>query len=306
MMKPMRLKTGDTVGIVAPAGTPKRQALEKGIQFLEEAGLKVKLGDHVYKEYGYLAGSDEDRAEDLHRMFSDREVKAIFCARGGYGSSRVTSLLDYQLISENPKIFWGYSDITFLHLAISKKTGLVTFHGPMIASDFGRENTNPLTGESLQQVFSGNQLFFPSEGQSELKSVVDGLAFGPLTGGNLTLIASTLGTPYEIETTGKILFIEEINEEPRSVDRMLNQLLLAGKLQNAAGIVLGDFHDCFAEGAPSFDLKEVLEHYLKLANRPSLQGLKIGHCSPNFGIPLGVNAILDANRCQLQIESGVR
>jgi muramoyltetrapeptide carboxypeptidase len=306
MMKPMKLKTGDTVGIVAPAGTPNRHALEKGIQFLKEAGLQVKLGGHVYKEWGYLAGSDEERAEDLHRMFSDREIKAIFCARGGYGCSRIASLLDYELISENPKIFWGYSDITFLNLAISKKTGLVTFHGPMIASDFGRENTDLLTVESFQQVFSGNQLCFPVEGQSELKSVVDGLAFGHLTGGNLTLISSTLGTPYEIDTTGKILFIEEINEEPRSVDRMLNQLLLSGKLKNCAGIVLGDFCDCFSEGGPSFDLQEVLEHYLKIANRPALQGLKVGHCSPNFGVPLGVNAILDTNRCQLQIESGVR
>jgi muramoyltetrapeptide carboxypeptidase len=306
MIKPMKLMKGDTVGVVAPAGTPKREALEKGVQFLVESGLLVKLGNHVHNEWGYLAGSDEERAEDLHRMFRDREIKAIFCARGGYGSARMATLLDYSLISANPKIFWGYSDITFLHLAIAKKTGLVTFHGPMIASDFGRESIDPHTRESFQQVFSDQQLSFPSGGHPPLQTVVDGLAFGRLTGGNLTLMASTLGTPYEIETTGKILFMEEINEEPRSVDRMLNQLLLAGKLQNAAGIVLGDFHDCTTEDKPSFELEEVLEHYLKLANRPAVHGLKAGHCSPNLVIPFGVNAILDTNRGQLQIDSGVR
>ncbi|KKK37349.1 peptidase S66 [Mesobacillus campisalis] len=306
MIKPMKLMKGDTVGVVAPAGTPKRQALEKGVQFLVESGLQVQLGEHVHKEWGYLAGSDEERAEDLHRMFRDREIKAIFCARGGYGSARMATLLDYSLISKNPKIFWGYSDITFLHLAIAKNTGLVTFHGPMIASDFGRESIDPDTRESFQQVFSDQQQSFPYGGHPPLQTVVDGLAFGRLTGGNLTLMTSTLGTPYEIETTGKILFMEEINEEPRSVDRMLNQLLLAGKLQNAAGIVLGDFHDCTTEDKPSFELAEVLEHYLKVANRPAVHGLKAGHCSPNFGIPLGVNAILDTNRGQLQIDNGVR
>ncbi|MBM4763414.1 LD-carboxypeptidase [Bacillus sp. B15-48] len=303
LMKPKKLKKGDTVGIIAPAGTPQREKLEKGVEFLREVGLKTKLGRHIYRKNGYLAGSDEERVEDLHSMFADSEVKAIFCARGGYGTARIAERIDYELIKKNPKIFWGYSDITFLHLAIQKRTGLVTFHGPMIASDYGSDEIDSLTKNSLKQLFEPNPLQYSTE-QSPLETVVDGVAFGPLIGGNLTLITSTLGTSFEIDTNGKILLIEEINEEPRAIDRMFNQLSMAGKLEGAAGILLGDFHHCISESPASFELEEVLEHYIKRVNKPTLAGLKIGHCQPNLAVPLGVNAILDSRQQQLIVENG--
>lgn len=304
MMKAERLKPKDTVGIIAPAGYLRPEKLQKGIKFLEELDLQVKLGAHLFKQDGYLAGNDLERLEDLHQMFADEEVKAIFCARGGYGSARIASMIDFELIQENPKIFMGYSDISFLHLAITKKTGLVTFHGPMIASDFGKDGIAPYTSEFFQQLFDSKPVQI-TNGHSILESLIDGVAFGPLTGGNLTLITSTLGTEFEIDTNGKILLLEEINEEPRAIDRMLNQLEMAGKLHATSGIIFADFHDCISKADVTFELDEILEHYAKRAKKPALKGVKIGHCSPNLAVPLGVNAILDTRKKQFIVESGV-
>lgn len=303
-IRPKSLQKGDTVGIIAPAGTPSRAALEKGINFLVSLGLNIKLGQYVFSEHGYLAGSDEERLEDLHSMFKNNEVKAVFCARGGYGTARIASMIDYELIKANPKIFWGYSDITFLHLAIYKECGMVTFHGPMIASDFGREGeTDRDTQHAFQKIFKTEPYIF-TEDQFPMESIIEGTASGEIVGGNLTLITSTLGTKYELETPGRILFIEEINEEPRAVDRMLNQLYMAGKLQSASGIIIGDFHNCLPDSEPSFGLEEVISHYLKQADKPALKGLKIGHCIPNFAIPLGARASFDTRRKTVFVEAG--
>ncbi|WP_285866642.1 S66 peptidase family protein [Mesobacillus maritimus] len=302
MMKPKRLQKGDTVGIIAPSGIPQPEKLEKGLIFLNELGLKLKLGRHVYDKYGYLAGTDIDRLEDLHTMFEDPEVKAIFCARGGYGAARLAPMINYSLIQNNPKILWGYSDITFLHLAIGKHTGLVTFHGPMLASDFGNEFVEEQTKQSITQLFDSNPVNISSNNE---QSVIDGYAFGPLIGGNLTLLTSSLGTKFELDTTGKVLLIEEIKEQPRAVDRMLNQLYMAGKLTDCSGILIGDFHECTADSGPSFSTEEVILHYLRLANKPAMKGFKVGHCSPNLAVPLGVNAMIDTRKQEVLIESGV-
>ncbi|SEM17900.1 muramoyltetrapeptide carboxypeptidase [Mesobacillus persicus] len=304
MIKPKRLQKGDTVGVIAPAGTPQPEKLEKGLIFLNQLGLNIKLGNHVFNQQGYLAGTDEERVEDLHSMFRDKEISAIFCARGGYGTARIASMIDYQLIKENPKIFWGYSDITFLHLAITQLTDLVTFHGPMIASDLGEEEVDLITKLSFSQLFSPSPIEY-TEQISTLEPIVNGIAVGPLVGGNLSLITSSLGTRFEIETKGKILFIEEISEQPRVIDRMLNQLYMAGKLQSSAGIVFGDFNHCVAESGPSLTLEEVINHYVRLSNRPALRGFQIGHCSPNFAIPLNVTAMLDTKMRRLHVESGI-
>lgn len=304
MIKPRKLQKGDTVGVIAPAGTPQPEKLEKGLIFLSQLGLNIKLGNHVLSKQGYLAGTDEERVEDLHSMFRDEEISAIFCARGGYGTARIASMIDYQLIKDNPKIFWGYSDITFLHLAITQQTGLVTFHGPMIASDLGEDEVDLITKQSFCQLFAPGPIEYTEE-VSSLEAIVSGMAVGPIVGGNLSLITSSLGTRFEIDTNGKILFIEEINEQPRVIDRMLNQLHMAGKLQSTAGIVLGDFNHCVAESGPSLTLEEVINHYVKLSNRPTLRGLKIGHCSPNFAVPINVNAMLDTNKKYLYVESGI-
>ncbi|MDT0159716.1 MULTISPECIES: LD-carboxypeptidase [Bacillus] len=304
-IKPGLLKKGDAVGVVSPASPPDVQSLDRGIDFLKELGLEVREGKSVRKINGYLAGSDKERLEDLHDMFEDKEIKAVICAGGGYGTARIAADLDYGLIKANPKIFWGYSDITFLHTSIRQKTGLITFHGPMLASDIGKADAHPLSKQYFSQLFQPADSLYTEE-LSPLSAVVEGRAEGPLTGGNLCLIASTLGTSYEIDVKGKLLLIEDINEEPRSVDRMLNQLLMAGKLSEAAGVVVGDFNKCEPQRDLSLSLDEVLDHYLIKAGRPAMKGFKIGHCSPHFSVPLGADAVLDTTEKQLYVESGVR
>ncbi|MED3552477.1 LD-carboxypeptidase [Cytobacillus praedii] len=304
-VKPQRLKIGDTIGIIAPASPPNQENLLRSFAFLEELGLKVKLGKHVYDQYGYLAGKDKDRLEDLHTMFLDSEVKAVICAGGGYGTGRIASQIDYKMIKNHPKIFWGYSDITFLHTAIRQQTGLITFHGPMLASDIGKVDADPLSKEYFKQLFEPASIQYPND-LSQLEVLIDGKAGGEITGGNLSLLASTIGTAFEIDTKGKLLLIEDINEEPRSIDRMLNQLHMAGKLSEASGLIIGDFNNCVPERELSLELDEVISHYTYLANIPALKGFKFGHCSPHISIPLGVHAEMDTSQKRLIIDSGVQ
>ncbi|SFA87574.1 MULTISPECIES: LD-carboxypeptidase [unclassified Bacillus (in: firmicutes)] len=306
LTKPQRLKKGDTVGVIAPASPPNQENLLRGIAFLEnELGLKVKLGKYIKNQYGYLAGSDEERLADLHEMFLDKEVKAIFSACGGYGTGRLATSINYEIIKENPKILWGYSDITFLHTAIRQTTGLVTFHGPMLASDIGKADVDPLSKQYFSQLFEPMNIVY-SEQHAPLVSMQDGVVTGELVGGNLCLLATTIGTPFEIDTKGKLLLIEDINEEPRSIDRMLNQLHMAGKLEDAAGLIIGDFHACEPQRELTLSLDEVLEYYVKVANKPALSGFKMGHCNPHFSVPFGVKASLDTYAKTITIESGIR
>lgn len=304
-IKPERLKKGDTVGVIAPASPPNKENLARGLEFLKELGIDYKLGESLYKEFGYLAGNDEERVADLHAMFLDDNIKGIICAGGGYGTARIAARLDFDLIRNNPKIFWGYSDITFLHTAIRQKTGLVTFHGPMIASDLGKVDANEISRNQFKQLFEPNELNYQVE-LDQLKEMVPGSAEGILAGGNLSLLSSTMGTEFEIDTKGKILLIEDINEEPRAVDRMMNQLYMAGKLQEASGILVGDFNNCVPERELSLTLDEVIDHYIHLAGRPTLRGFKMGHCSPHIAVPLGVKAKMDTHSKTLVVESGVK
>ncbi|MEH7443740.1 LD-carboxypeptidase [Bacillus sp. JJ1122] len=304
LVKPERLKKGDTVGVIAPASPPNKENLERGLKFFAELGLNYKLGKSLYLKYGYLAGSDEERLADLHEMFQDDEVKGIICAGGGYGTARIASAIDYKVISRNPKIFWGYSDITFLHTAIRQQGGLVTFHGPMIASDIGKEDSSVISKDQFKQLFHPKELRY-TDTISELDELVSGKAEGALVGGNLSLLSSTMGTKFEIDTAGKILVIEDINEEPRAVDRMLNQLYMAGKLQESAGILVGDFNNCVPERELSLTLDEVLDHYIKLAGRPALKGFNMGHCSPHIAVPFGTRAQMDTASKTLIVESGI-
>ncbi|WML44116.1 LD-carboxypeptidase [Neobacillus sp. PS3-40] len=302
--KPKRLQKGDTIGVIAPASPPDFEKLEQGIRFIEKLGLHVKIGKHIEKKMGYLAGTDEERLEDFHTMFTDNNVKAVICARGGYGTARFASKIDYELIKKNPKIFWGYSDITFLHTAIHQQTGLVTFHGPMLESDLGTSDVDPLSKHYFQQLFEPQTITY-SERISPLEGMVHGMARGQIVGGNLSLLISTLGTPFEIDTRGKLLFIEDVNEIPITIDRMLNQLFMAGKLKDITGFLIGDFHDCLSKTDGSLTLEDVLIHYVLLANKPTLKGFKIGHCSPNISIPLGVWASINTFEKKLHVESGI-
>lgn len=306
MLKPIPLKAGDTIGIIAPASPPDLGKINHAKKIYEQKGLKVKIASSVGKHYGYLGGSDQERIADLESMFLDQTIKGIFCACGGYGTPRIVDQIDYNIIKQNPKVFWGYSDITCLHTAIFQQTGLITFHGPMLSSDLAINQVDQVTLSGLEQVFSETDLVI-DDSLHALQTENPGKVSGRLVGGNLTLLASLLGTPYEIDTTDSILFIEEIEEEPYRIDRMLNQLRLAGKLQRAAGFVIGHFNQCEPKTpAKSLALEEVIQQYLVIDGKPCLSGFQIGHCLPVLSIPLGSKATLDATGKGLIIESGVK
>ncbi|WP_176555858.1 S66 peptidase family protein [Virgibacillus ndiopensis] len=306
MILPDRLQKGDTIGVIAPASPSNIDNLKRGIPFFEQMGLQVKLGKHIDEIYGYLAGTDAQRLADVHEMIADPSVKGIIFARGGYGTGRIASDIDYNLIKQNPKIIWGYSDITYIHTTIRQATGLVTFHGPMVDSDIGKGDFDELSAKLFQQLFSPMKLNY-SEEISPLQVIKSGEASGELVGGNLSLLVSTLGTPHEINTKGKLVLIEDIGEEPYRVDAMLNQLKLAGKLQDAAGIIIGDFTKSEPKKEkPSLTLEQVFQEYLANLTCPVMSGFKIGHCVPHFAVPLGVPATLSTYKKILSIDAGVK
>jgi len=312
LIKPKALAKGDTVGLITPAtfvSDPER--LETAERTMRHFGLEPKWGKNVGKKWGYAGGTVEERVDDLHAMFADRSVKGVFCVRGGYSAGHLLDKIDYKLIQANPKVFVGYSDITTLHLAIHKNTGLVTFHGPVPVSGF-TDFTQAAYRKALFDTKPIGELSNPTETnllrpRHHLHAIRPGKARGPLMGGNLSLIAATMGTPYEIDTRGKILFIEDVDEQPYSIDRMLTQLRLAGKLQQAAGIVWGECSDCRAKDfKPSFSdgtftTNEVVFQFFGKLNIPVLSGLTIGHTDDQLTLPEGVMAELDADRGTLTI-----
>jgi muramoyltetrapeptide carboxypeptidase len=306
------LQAGDTVGLITPStyvSDPDRLIVaERTVEFL---GLRPRIGRNVRRRDGYLGGSVEERIEDLHEMFQDPQVKGVFPIRGGYGSAQLLDRIDYGLIQSNPKIFVGYSDITALHLAIHKRTGLVTFHGPVTISGFPDYTLNWFR-RALFETAPLGALTNPPETNPlrpnhTLRAVRPGKARGPLIGGNLSLVCALMGTPFEIETRGRILFLEDVGEQPYAIDRMLTQLRLAGKLEQAAGIIFGECNDCRPRDyKPSFEstlsLGEVVDRILGRLDIPVLSGLTIGHTDDQLTLPLGVMATLDAGKGELVIE----
>jgi muramoyltetrapeptide carboxypeptidase len=313
LIKPKVLKQGDAVGLITPSTAvtdPERlRTAERTVRYF---GLEPKWGKNVGKRAGYLGGSIDERLDDLHAMFADPAVKAVFCIRGGYGSGQLLNRIDYDLIRRNPKIFIGYSDITAMHLAIHKMTSLVTFHGPVPMSAFTTYTQAAYRKALFEAAPMGPQTNPPEANELRpnhtLRAVRPGRARGRLIGGNLSLIAATMGTPYEIDTRGRILFVEDIEEQPYSIDRMLTQLRLAGKLDQAAGIIFGECHDCrpreyepsFVEG--TFTTPEVVDRIFGDLKIPVLSGLTIGHTDDQLTLPLGVTAELDADKGTLTIE----
>lgn len=302
IIKPPALKKGATIGIIAPASPlAQPEYLERGREFWRSRGYRVRTGTHINKAAGSPAGNDADRLSDLHLMFRDPEIGAIICLRGGYGSLRLLAGLDYELVLSRPKILVGYSDITALHLALNKITGLVTFHGPMIYPELGGPVPDPYTEKALFRALaaSGPPGTIPrAPGLPAPVSIIPGKAEGVVTGGNLSLVTATLGTPFEIDTRGKILFLEEVDEAPYRLDRMLTQLQLAGKLEEATGIVFGHCTRC-DDTRPGLTALEVITARLKPLGRPCFYGLPAGHIRPQATLPLGIRARLDATTCTL-------
>lgn len=304
-MKAKGLNKGDTIGVVALASPPNQEKLKIGLDRLSTYyGINFRLADNIYDTNGHLAGTDDARLQSLHDMFLDDEVKGIICACGGYGTPRLVDEVDYDLIKNNPKILWGYSDITCLHNAIRQQTGLVTFQGPMIASDIG-DSDSEISIHSFEQLFDGQNITYPSH-LLPFDSLVNGSVEGEIVGGCLSLLVSSMGTPYEIDTKGKILFIEDIGEEPYKVDGFLQQLKSAGKLNDAIGFIFGPFTNSEPnKPEKSLTMDEVLEFFITKLDKPAVRNLKIGHCTPHFAIPFGTKAYLNVDEKLLQIESGV-
>ncbi len=238
--QPNRLHKGDTIGIISPSSPPNQKSLEKSLYFLQELGLNYKFGDSLFKVNGYLAGDDDERLDDLHQMFADPDIAGIICACGGYGAARYTDRINFDLIAHNPKIFWGYSDITFLHTAIGRHSDFITFHGPMLGSDIGKDSFHEKSAQMFKQLFEPTVIKY-DESFASIETFNPGQCQGELTGGNLSLLSNGIGTDYEVDTNGKILVIEDIDEEPYRVDCMLNQLRQAGKFDAVAGIIIADF-----------------------------------------------------------------
>lgn len=304
MNKSKALRRGDTIGLVAPSSA-LRQAdeLEKSIKALEAQGFKLVIGKSCGEKYGYLSGSDEARARDINIMFEDSNIDAVFCLRGGYGAPRILDRLDYNMISKNPKIFMGYSDITAIHIALNQICDLITFHGPMVATDMV-DNFNEFSKESYFNAITSINPLGQMENPIgvEIKSLVPGKASGKIVGGNLSLIAATIGTPYEIDTKGKILFLEDVDEFTYSVDRMLTQLRLSGKFKDCVGIILGDFKNCLPQ-YDDFDhtLMQVFNDIIVIAKKPTIYNFMSGHCTSKITIPLGAKALIDADNSNITI-----
>jgi muramoyltetrapeptide carboxypeptidase len=299
-IKPKRLKAGDTLGVIAPASAIPEHVIEKALENLTNLGFNLKLGKNVRASNGYLAGTDEQRVEDLHWAFSDPEVDAVWCIRGGYGATRILPMIDFKIIKKNPKIFIGYSDITALHVAIFQKTGLITFHGPVGTSDY-TEFTKPNVWDLLTK---GAPQYFLKHSTENLKNesnlfkpevITAGKCQGQLIGGNLSLLSAMDGTPYALKNLkGKILFMEDIDERPYRVDRMLTQMLQAHDFKQLAGIALGVFDGCNPKvDENSLTLMECFKDRLGNLGIPVMYGLSFGHIKNQYTLPVGIEAIFD-------------
>jgi muramoyltetrapeptide carboxypeptidase len=301
-VRPGRLRPGDTVGLVNPAGAVWEPVnVEIVAESLAALGFKTKRGQHHLERRGYFAGTDEQRASDLNAMFADPEVRAIHCVRGGWGCARILPLLDWAMIAKNPKILLGYSDITALLLSLQAKTGLVTFHGPVGTSQWNPFNVGYLkrvlqegeavTFENLKEIDEDNLTVV----ENRVQTIHPGTARGRLLGGNLTVLTALVGSGYLPDWDGCILFLEDVEEAPYRIDRMLTQLHLAGVLQKARSVIWGHCSDCDpGEGYGSLTVAEVLHDHLRPLRVPAWQGAMIGHIERQFTLPVGLEVEVDA------------
>ena len=310
LFKPERLNFGDTIGIIAPSSAPPDPlAVDRAAAALEKFGFKPQLGENVRARHGFLAGGDHERAADVMAMFTDKGVKAIICLRGGYGVARFLNLLDYDVIRENPKIFSGYSDITSLHGALQVKVNLVSFHAPMLNGGLAAEDVPEFTRQSFfRTVMEAKPAGGICQGydKATVSTLRCGVAEGRLVGGNLSVLCASIGTPYEPEFRDRILFLEDVGEQPYRLDRMLTQLLNAGIFQQVAGVAIGVNRDCEEKKDPPPDeyrqsSADVLAERLAALEVPVVTGLPFGHVALNATLPVGARARLDADHGELII-----
>lgn len=304
LLKPARLQPGDTVGLVAPASATFQQVeLDIARESLEALGLKVKVGQHIMDRHGSLGGQDKDRAADINRFFADDNVRAVLPTRGGWGTSRLLPLLDYDVIRRNPKILMGYSDITALLNGIHARTGLITFHGPNAGGRWDEYSV----GLVKRVLFDGEAVTFDNpkgtndrnvltQIENRIRTITPGRATGRLLGGNLTVLTAILGSPYVPDFTNAILFLEDVGEDWYRVDRMMTSLKLAGILGKVRGVIFGTCSECGpGEGFASFTPEEIFADHLAPLGVPAWQGAMIGHAQPQWTLPVGAMVTIDAS-----------
>jgi muramoyltetrapeptide carboxypeptidase len=309
IIKPARLKKGDTVALVTPGSYITSQEKEESISNLSSLGFNVVYSDRLMQKNGYFSATDEERAADLNEMFERKDVRGIMCARGGYGCTRILPYLDYDLIEDNPKVLIGFSDVTALQYAILKNSGLITFHGPVSISTFSSFSVRNFESVLLNPTFE-LELLNSTTGNNYnpygISVISEGITEGELAGGNLSIVVSLIGTEYDIDFSGKIIFLEEFLEEPYRVDRMLTQMIQVGKFENAAGVALGVFKLCEPNKTNpsfngSFSLMEVLKDRLGNLGIPVLYGLSFGHVADKFTLPFGIKAELNTETKKLKL-----
>ena len=315
LIKPHRLKRGDLVGLIAPSGATNDAFVQARVKNLEAFGLRVKIGQHILATRGNTAGTAQQRVNDLHAMFLDNEVKAIWAVRGGSGASQMLPLIDYALIRRNPKILVGYSDITALHLALLRHSGLVTFHGPTASANFSDYTASQLEAvlmhprpETTIYMSHENAKRSASAPEFRLKTFRHGVATGRLIGGNLSVLTALVGTPYAADIRDAILFLEDVSEAPYRIERMLTQLNQSQAISTAAGVMLGMITRIKTdESEPALTIEQALDDHFGKLNIPAVYGYSFGHIANQFTIPVGIRARLDTNAETLTLlETGVR
>ncbi|TKD62380.1 LD-carboxypeptidase [Flavobacterium sp. ASW18X] len=308
-IKPKKLKKGATIGVIAPGYAVKKEVLETSLDALKKMGFMPVHTQRIIGNYGYFSNTDEERAADIMEMFKNPEIDGILCARGGYGCTRILHLLDYDAIQNNPKVLIGFSDVTALLNAIYKKTGLVGFHGPV-----GSTLDDAYSQEYLKKVVMHNQqhttlknvvltkVEMLSDTTYERYTITAGTATGELIGGSLTLVTALIGTPYELDFTDKLVFLEDIEERPYRIDRMLTQLLSTSTFNKAKGIFFGVCIGCDTlKDNRNFTLKEVILDRISPMGIPAAYGFSFGHVPNNFTLPTGIMAQLDADQLSLHL-----
>jgi muramoyltetrapeptide carboxypeptidase len=291
---PAIVEPGDTIGIAAPAGPFDRKLFHRGVAMLCAMGYRLVIPDQIYDNNGYLAGPDRSRAETLNGLFADPDIKGIVCARGGYGAMRVLPYLDFDLIRNHPKAVVGFSDVTALHAALYARSGLISCHGPSVTT---LADADDATVQSLAAVLSRSRPkeMLPAAGG---RTLLSGVAAGPLIGGNLAVLNHMVGTAFIPDLGGCLLLLEDLNEAPYRVDRMLTQMRLAGLLGNVAGVVVGQFENC----GDMEEIDGIVTEAFSDPGIPILAGFEIGHGKTNLSVPLGMDAVLDADRQVLTFE----
>ncbi len=303
MIYPKKLNRGDTVGIICPSSPITEERKAQCVSALESLGYKVKAADNLTHNHGgYMAGSGRERGMWINRMFADPEVDAIFCVRGGDGGSRCMEYIDLDIVRNNPKIFVGYSDITSMHMYFNQKAGLVTFHGPMVSSNIVDKFDEETSAAFFSALCGEDHYDFVNPAGIPVKVMKEGKAAGPVIGGNLSLISAAMGTPYEMDSKGKIVFIEEVSESITKIEKWMYHLKNAGKFKDCAGILLGQFTDITNSDMPEYTVIDCISEILADVSVPVMYNLQSGHGEKIITVPFGTNCTMDTESGTLRFE----